>query len=250
MSKCTAAQAVAAMEYWDGYYEKASSKYVTRRDKDVFTLDKGSANYTYPGYYCGIQGGAWCAMLVSTALAEACGSKTDAKSLMYGVWPYASCNQLYDAAPSGRKGRRGSWQPLPGDVIVFSSNGSTREHTGMVIKVTASYVYTQEGNASNKCQQKKYAKTNSYIYGYVRPDYADAGEQTVTVTLKMLKYGSTGDQVKTVQLILKGLGYTVGAVDGEFGSKTSRAVSDFQKDYGLTVDSVVGANTWKKLLGC
>lgn len=249
---CTAEQAIAAMEYWLGYYEKASSKYAAYRDKKYFELDKGSGNYTYPGYYCGIQGGAWCAMLVSTALAEACGSKADAKTVMHGVWPYSSCNQLYDAAPSGYKGKRGSWTPKPGDVIVFTSNGSTRSHTGMVYKVEDGKVYTIEGNVSNMCKRKSYKLTDTYIYGYVRPKYSNSsgGDTKVSCTIKgyILKVGSKGTGVRTLQAALNALGYSAGYTDGEFGSKTEKAVKAFQQAYGLTADGEVGPNTWAKLL--
>lgn len=40
-------------------------------------------------------------------------------------------------------------------------------------------------------------------------------------------------------------------IDGSFGTKTDQAVRSFQTMYGLKVDGVVGANTWKKLVqGC
>ena len=68
------------------------------------------------------------------------------------------------------------------------------------------------------------------------------------VQAKTLRYGMTGSAVKKLQILLNGLGYSCGTVDGAFGSKTSRAASDFQKDYGLSVDGVVGAATWGKLL--
>lgn len=38
-------------------------------------------------------------------------------------------------------------------------------------------------------------------------------------------------------------------VDGKFGSDTQKAVMAYQKANGLTVDGVVGINTWKKILG-
>ena len=77
MSKCTRTQALEAFEYWLGYYEKASGTYAKRRDKAALELDKGANNYTYAGHLCGVQGGAWCAMMVSTALYEACGGSRD-----------------------------------------------------------------------------------------------------------------------------------------------------------------------------
>ncbi|XRG81086.1 peptidoglycan-binding domain-containing protein [Rossellomorea sp. GAMAL-10_SWC] len=57
----------------------------------------------------------------------------------------------------------------------------------------------------------------------------------------ILKSGSKGNSVKLVQ---KELGITE---DGIFGPITDRAVRNFQKKNGLTVDGKVGAKTWAKL---
>jgi len=261
MSKCTAAQAVEAMLYWVGYCEKASSTYSTYRDKKYFALNAGSANYTYAGYLCGIQGGAWCAMQVSTAIYEACGStKSDAKAVMHGVWPYSACNQLYDAAPSSYKGRRGSWTPKPGDVIIFSDNGTTRTHTGMVYAADSTYVYTIEGNSSNMCKKRSYLLTSSWIWGYVRPAYA-AGSDPVVPTeqygavcckdpeLHILSKGCAGPEVKTIQRIIYARGIDRDmVVDGDFGKKTEAAVKTLQKMVNVYADGYVGAKTWAAVL--
>lgn len=60
---------------------------------------------------------------------------------------------------------------------------------------------------------------------------------------EVVKQGSTGSTVKTVQQKLKNWGYYTGAVDGIFGAKTAAAVKLFQKKNGLTVDGIVGAKT-------
>lgn len=249
MSICTAAQAVEAAQYWIGYREKASSQYVTRRDKAAFDLDPGSGNYTYPGYLCGIQGGAWCAMLISTAIYEACGnSKADAKTVLWGVWPYAACNQLYDAAPASAKGRRGSWTPKAGDVVIFGT--STRDHTGIVEKVDSTSITTIEGNSGDMCRRKTYKLTDTWIWGYVRPKYADAAAkdpEKCTVNTYVLKNGSVGMGVIALQAALGALGFKCGA-DGEFGEETEKAVKNFQRAQGLTADGEAGAKTLEKLL--
>ena len=61
--------------------------------------------------------------------------------------------------------------------------------------------------------------------------------------LGILKLGSRGSQVKTVQKALLGAGYPVGVADGVFGPITHSAVSDFQRDHDLTVDGIVGPQT-------
>lgn len=59
----------------------------------------------------------------------------------------------------------------------------------------------------------------------------------------VLKMGSSGSQVRTLQTKLNRWGYDCGTVDGIFGSKTLAAVKQFQKNNGLTVDGIVGAKT-------
>lgn len=59
----------------------------------------------------------------------------------------------------------------------------------------------------------------------------------------VLKQGSTGDTVKTMQQKLINWGYLSGKADGIFGSKTKAAVIYFQRRNGLTQDGIVGAKT-------
>lgn len=63
----------------------------------------------------------------------------------------------------------------------------------------------------------------------------------------LVKMGSSGSSVKEIQRKLNEKGYSVGAVDGIFGSKTQSAVKKFQQANGLKVDGIVGNETAKKL---
>ncbi|MEI6532465.1 MAG: peptidoglycan-binding domain-containing protein [Candidatus Roizmanbacteria bacterium] len=68
--------------------------------------------------------------------------------------------------------------------------------------------------------------------------YLIAKPPKLTLTLKRnLKIGCVGDDVKTLQYILK-----IGA-DSLFGTKTQKAVIEFQKAHNLTPDGIVGKNT-------
>jgi peptidoglycan hydrolase-like protein with peptidoglycan-binding domain len=62
-----------------------------------------------------------------------------------------------------------------------------------------------------------------------------------------LKKGSKGNSVKELQTTLSKLGYTVGTIDGIFGTGTETAVKTFQKANNLTPDGVVGSNTLNAL---
>ena len=57
------------------------------------------------------------------------------------------------------------------------------------------------------------------------------------------KYGSRGDEVKTIQEKLKRWGYYTGSVDGIYGTNTVAAVKKFQQKNGLTVDGIAGPKT-------
>lgn len=63
-----------------------------------------------------------------------------------------------------------------------------------------------------------------------------------------LKRGAKGNITKLLQEKLVKLGYNTNGVDGIFGSGTYSAVREFQKTRGLSVDGIVGQNTWRKLL--
>lgn len=57
------------------------------------------------------------------------------------------------------------------------------------------------------------------------------------------KYGSRGEEVRTIQTKLKRWGYYNGNVDGIYGSQTMEAVKRFQRKNGLTVDGIAGTKT-------
>lgn len=75
-------------------------------------------------------------------------------------------------------------------------------------------------------------------------------ESTVTIELTVLRNGSKGEQVKTLQRLLLAMGYDLGSwgADGNFGAKTDAAVKAFQKARKIGVDGIVGKDTWSELL--
>lgn len=70
---------------------------------------------------------------------------------------------------------------------------------------------------------------------------------TPAPTSSALRLGSTGDRVRSVQSRLKTLGYLTGAVDGDFGEATERALKAFQQRNNLKADGIVGQATIAKL---
>lgn len=68
-------------------------------------------------------------------------------------------------------------------------------------------------------------------------------KDATTTEAAVLKQGSTGSSVRTLQTKLKSWGYYTGSVDGIYGSQTVKAVKYFQSKNGLAVDGIVGAKT-------
>ena len=65
-------------------------------------------------------------------------------------------------------------------------------------------------------------------------------------TYNQISYGSKGSDVTELQKLLNQNGYTLD-VDGDFGTKTQAAVKDYQQKNNLSVDGIVGTNTWGAL---
>lgn len=77
---------------------------------------------------------------------------------------------------------------------------------------------------------------------YVAPA---ATPSTPAVTTTILRKGSTGPEVKSLQKKLLQIGYYLGSygADGDYGDATVTAVRKFQKDNSLAVDGEAGPNT-------
>ncbi len=73
------------------------------------------------------------------------------------------------------------------------------------------------------------------------------GSLDLNLTRPLLRVGSDGSQVRELQAMLQLMGFYQGAVTGEYGQQTARAVSAFQQAAGIDADGVVGIQTWNRL---
>lgn len=168
-----------------GYLEKKSNS-----NLDDKTANAGKNNYTkYSrdmakiGAYS-IQGAAWCDCFADWALVQAVGIE-NAYRLLGGWSAYTPTSASYYK----KMGRWYTSNPQVGDQIFFKN--STRIcHTGWVVEVSGSTIYTIEGNTSGGSAviangggvfKKKYSTSNSRIAGYGRPDYASVDNSKVTL---------------------------------------------------------------------
>lgn len=70
------------------------------------------------------------------------------------------------------------------------------------------------------------------------------------IFLPVLRRGSKGEAVKSMQVLLTGRGFKPGrwGADGSFGGATERALKNFQASQGLAADGICDFNTWNNLL--
>lgn len=64
---------------------------------------------------------------------------------------------------------------------------------------------------------------------------------------EVLRRGSESSAVMFLQRLLLSYLYPISNLDGDFGPETERAVRAFQSENGLSVDGIVGRNTWQAL---
>jgi N-acetylmuramoyl-L-alanine amidase len=75
----------------------------------------------------------------------------------------------------------------------------------------------------------------------------DQYEKSQAFSPRILQKGSTGDDVIELQARLQYNGFYKGKIDGVFGWGTYWAVRNFQSEFGLEVDGLVGETTKQKL---
>jgi hypothetical protein len=75
-------------------------------------------------------------------------------------------------------------------------------------------------------------------------------EEKIARSYPVLRQGATGKYVKIAQqhLLDKGYGLGKSGADGDFGSKTNKAIRIFQENKGLKIDGVIGIATWSELV--
>ncbi len=194
---------------------------------------------------------------------EWCATFVSAVAIGVGATAYVplecSCSKMIELAKAkGIWVENDGYKPLAGDIVLYDwqdngkgDNKGSADHIGIVESVSGNTITIIEGNKGEAVARRILTVNGRYIRGYIVPKYpVEKKEVTEMIELNELRKGATGAQVKTLQRLLKALGYSVGiyGVDGSFGSATEKAVLKFQKVNGLAQDGIVGKNTWSKLL--
>lgn len=105
---------------------------------------------------------------------------------------------------------------------------------------------TQTEDTSNKSQNAESASTTPSV---------DMPTKFYQLGSRTIRFGVKGNDVVELQQKLVKLGYNLGTygtekngIDGNCGSKTVKAIKDFQTSHGLTVDGKYGAKTHAAML--
>lgn len=227
-----------------GYKEKETASQL-----DSATANAGDENFTkyardldkVTDFYNGRkQGCSWCDIFVDWCFYKAYGLSKARKLLCqptkslgagckYSMQYYRSKKQFYTT-------------PEVGDQIFFSGSGGGASHTGLVYKVTGSYVYTVEGNTSTTSgvvdnggcvAEKKYSIKNSRILGYGRPKYDI--RPTITTSTSTTTTKPTENGYQCIHTVVKG--DTLSELAEKYLGK-SRRYKEIMKLNGLKTDLI------------
>ena len=249
---------VTAAREWIGYNEADGSH---RKIVDVYNSHRPLAR----GYALKYTD-AWCAGFVSAVAIKL--GLTDIMPTEVGVW---NMIELYKKL--GRWKESDSYIPKPGDVIMYAwgDNGvgdctSGASHVGIVVACDGRTITVIEGNKNDAVGYREIAVNGRYIRGFGLPDYASKAtedepvtpapkepkkEDTITMELRMLKRGMSGNDVRAAMLLMKDKGYypyAIPATDKLFGPKMEAGVRRMQAEHNLGVDGIIGRNSWTFLL--
>ncbi|GAA0229293.1 peptidoglycan-binding protein [Haladaptatus pallidirubidus] len=79
-------------------------------------------------------------------------------------------------------------------------------------------------------------------------DHITFGDDPGGYSWPIYSNGDQGEAVYTIQYLLEQHGYNLNYHDGIYGSEVTNTVQSFQSANGLSVDGVVGPNTWSQLV--
>ena len=179
-----------------------------------------------------------------------------------GGYMYHGSNTMYKSYCTDKGklsgGKRTDGQTLKPGSAVFTGTENDHGHVGLFIggDTVIEAKGTQAGVIKSKVTDKKWTfwgELKGVDYGssssVPTPVPSESSESSNDDGFPTLKRGSKGKYVQLAQMKLVNKGYDIGScgVDGDFGKATEAAVKQFQRDWGLTQDGIVGAKTWDVL---
>ena len=229
------AKAQLGKPYWYGTYGQAAKKSLYNAKKNQ-----------YPKYYWWEYAGETgvkvhdCVGLIKGYLWSDNASDLTPK---YNASQDKSANGMYSACT--KKGKIATMPDVPGVLVFMDHHVGVYIGNGEVIEARGH----NYGVVTTKLSEREWTK-----WGYCPYiTYEETAKETGDYTMEMrnLKKGCKGEDVRALQILLKGRGYNgnMNTPDGVFGANTEGAVKLYQKAKGLTVDGIAGKKTMTSLLG-
>ena len=147
---------------------------------------------------------------------------------------------------------------VPGAAVFWGSKASSITHVAYLEKPVVAgkpegdwYIIEARGVMYGVVRTKLYSRDPDF-WG-IMDKYFDYGiteyvEPSYKLGDRLLKKGVKGSDVSELQTWLTKFGYLNDKIDGDFGSKTKKAVEAFQKANGLTADGEYGSQSHKAML--
>lgn len=231
--KCDVSKVLAVAAAEVGYLEKASNS-----DLDDKTANSGSGNYTkyardfdekYPNWYGGKKNGyAWCTILFDWCFLTAYGYD-DALRILYRPEKNSGAICSYALSYYKSKGKFYTDNPKVGDQIFLGTSLDNVTHTGLIEKIDSSYIYTIEGNTSDKVGRRTYSISDKSIVGFGRPAYDDAVSSSSSVASTATSNNEESDTVDGDVYVVKS-GDTLSKIASKYGV----SISDLIKINGIS----------------
>jgi hypothetical protein len=169
-----------------------------------------------------------------------------------GGYMYHGSNTMYlkycTANGTLTKGARSDGQELKPGTAVFVWNEEKKKYSHVGLFIGNGEVIEAMGTINGVVKSQVTNKKWTH-WGELKGVNYGSEPTPVPVTKPTLRKGDRGEYVTLAQTELIQRGYDLGSwgADGKFGNATEKAVKQFQQDWGLKADGVIGPNTWAML---
>lgn len=185
-----------------------------------------------------------CSGLFAYAFKTLGGTMYHGSDTMFRKW----CNKSGEM----KSGKRTDGEELKPGTAVFCYNGTKYSHVGLYI---GNGEVIEAAGASQGVIKSKVTNSKWKYWGELKGvSFENSSEETVFVKddenfLPTLRKGDKGPYVTLLQTMLLNHWYYLPkyGADGDFGNETLAAVKQFQQDWDLQVDGIVGPETWSYL---
>lgn len=198
--------------------------------------------------YGGKWAGHWvtdCSGLFAYWFSQMGGKMYHGSNTMYKAW-CTSKGQL-------KAGKRTDGQSLKPGTAIFTGTEEKHGHVGLYVGdgLIIEAKGTTDGVVKSKITESRWTywgELKGVDYGKTEPEKAGSADKQ-NDGKPTIRRGSKGEYVTLAQTMLMQRGYNLPkyGADGDFGSETETAVKQFQQDWGLAVDGVIGEKTWAML---